>query len=342
MATADAGRVWMVAQDGQQYGPYTQEEVRQYVQAGNLKPTAQVWREGMQQWQPVATLLGGAAPVAHQPTMQHPAAHQHAAPQQQAGGYQQPGAYQQPQQQWQQPVGYQNPHTRSGRSGRGPWRFASAGALALVLLLMPLPWLRIQCAGEDVASQSGLQTMWGGNSPEGMMKEMADEAEKKGGGGGSSKSGMTVTKSGDSEDDIGAAPLMIVFGLLVVAGIVLGFASPRATLVLPILAGTALLVLAAQLAIGFPVEKKIKEANDKQAAMKKSTPSPGSSGDPFGGSGSPFGGSSSSSGPMLGGDMTMAVKYTPWLWIALLALVAAAGLAVAERMVRPPPKPGVA
>jgi hypothetical protein len=51
--------------NGQQMGPVTEEQLRQMVAAGTLSAESLVWKEGMAEWQPVATVLPGigGAPV---------------------------------------------------------------------------------------------------------------------------------------------------------------------------------------------------------------------------------------------------------------------------------------
>lgn len=54
----------LVNRNGQQLGPYTQEEASAAVQSGALSPTDLAWAEGTPSWVPLSTLIGGAAPVA--------------------------------------------------------------------------------------------------------------------------------------------------------------------------------------------------------------------------------------------------------------------------------------
>lgn len=61
-----------VSRNGQNYGPYTPDEVRQYLQSGHILPNDLAWHEGLANWEPVNRLaiLSGpaprpAAPAAH-------------------------------------------------------------------------------------------------------------------------------------------------------------------------------------------------------------------------------------------------------------------------------------
>lgn len=47
--------------NGQQAGPVSEEQLRQMVTTGSLKADTLVWREGMGEWQPFSTALGGVA-----------------------------------------------------------------------------------------------------------------------------------------------------------------------------------------------------------------------------------------------------------------------------------------
>ncbi|MBN2717871.1 MAG: zinc-ribbon domain-containing protein [Deltaproteobacteria bacterium] len=47
--------VWYVAVDGgEQQGPYTTDQMREYLQAGNVLPETYVWREGLEDWKMVS------------------------------------------------------------------------------------------------------------------------------------------------------------------------------------------------------------------------------------------------------------------------------------------------
>jgi hypothetical protein len=53
-----ANRTYTLARGGQRYGPYTLEQLRDYVNQGSVQPTDLVWCEGMTAWSPVSTVLG--------------------------------------------------------------------------------------------------------------------------------------------------------------------------------------------------------------------------------------------------------------------------------------------
>ena len=55
-----------VMRDGQQFGPYTIEDINAYLAQGTLLPTDQAWYEGAANWMPITEVPGvvhGAAPA---------------------------------------------------------------------------------------------------------------------------------------------------------------------------------------------------------------------------------------------------------------------------------------
>lgn len=56
LAPAQAPVAWYLGRDGQQFGPVNDAEFRRLFEARQLLPTDLVWREGFDEWQPVATL----------------------------------------------------------------------------------------------------------------------------------------------------------------------------------------------------------------------------------------------------------------------------------------------
>lgn len=58
MGDIAAMKQWYCIIGGQQYGPVSEEELRNWAQAGRIKLTDQVWSEGMPAWAP-ASAVGG-------------------------------------------------------------------------------------------------------------------------------------------------------------------------------------------------------------------------------------------------------------------------------------------
>ena len=61
----------LIDRNGQRMGPYTPEQVNDYLAAGSLLPTDSAWHEGMPAWGPLSTVQGvvmpGAAPPPPEP-----------------------------------------------------------------------------------------------------------------------------------------------------------------------------------------------------------------------------------------------------------------------------------
>jgi len=45
-------QVWYGAIGGKRAGPFTEDQMRQYILAAKIKPATLVWREGMDNWSP--------------------------------------------------------------------------------------------------------------------------------------------------------------------------------------------------------------------------------------------------------------------------------------------------
>ena len=50
-----------ISRDGQQFGPYTSEQVREYLSTGSVLPTDLAWHEGAADWLPVTDVMRGSA-----------------------------------------------------------------------------------------------------------------------------------------------------------------------------------------------------------------------------------------------------------------------------------------
>jgi uncharacterized RDD family membrane protein YckC len=50
-----------IDRNGQRFGPYDFETLRQYVSTGHVQPSDMAWTDGLPEWQPVSVLLGGSA-----------------------------------------------------------------------------------------------------------------------------------------------------------------------------------------------------------------------------------------------------------------------------------------
>jgi hypothetical protein len=64
--------LYHVSRNGQNYGPYTLEDLKRYVASGNILPTDMAKTDEMPDWIPVAQVLGAGAPVAPPQTPAYP------------------------------------------------------------------------------------------------------------------------------------------------------------------------------------------------------------------------------------------------------------------------------
>lgn len=160
-------------------------------------------------------------------------------------------------------------------SALSPLRYATPGQLIICIILFFLPWLEVQCNSQKekmafdmpkagakgetpkstaptwvtFASQSGMQAASGGVTFLGNQPGMND---KTGPGG----------KEAAPGKDSGSAPLLWLYPLAIVGGVVVGFAMPstkQRKLILAACCGVAFLVPTLQAVIGFPIEKAIEK-----------------------------------------------------------------------------------
>jgi hypothetical protein len=208
--------------------------------------------------------------------------------------------------------------------------------LLLVLLLSFLPWIEIGCenkvdtknllgslanqtgatnsaaftgGGKTVlASQSGIQIATGGHTDHNPIGDSQKDNVK----GGTTKAQAGPGQVGVDRDRPGAAPLLSIFFISILAAIVAGFAMPPGRiriLVLGALTGVALVVLLIQsLVLGFPA------VNDVAKQMKEAKAAQG----------------------LAGLDVAnLFVRYTVWYWLTWTLLLGAfITLAIEELLMR--------
>lgn len=116
---ADAGAEWFLARDGQQYGPIGDAELARLKGEGQILPTDLLWRDGLDEWQPAARLLG----IENQPPAAPPERQQDTAQAQQRASSRQQAPHgperQQQQQQYVPPS--PSPDQAAAQQGQG-WR----------------------------------------------------------------------------------------------------------------------------------------------------------------------------------------------------------------------------
>jgi hypothetical protein len=207
-------------------------------------------------------------------------------------------------------------------------RFVSPSILVFALFLFLLPWVDLRCEAKPgfgsnfgakepgvrgssapaggsltVFYQSGLQSTWGEVSLSGYL-----EGRRFGGGGQAFGNGGQALEDQVSRTD--PAPMMIGYGLCLLAGIVLGYAmrsSKRKGVLLGGICLTACGLLMVQTIVGFPFFKSFEGKHATILAAIGVDPS----------------------------QVTLATGYTPFFYLAILTTVAAFLLAVIEPAVAP-------
>ena len=174
------------------------------------------------------------------------------------------------------------------------------GTSIAALFLFFLPWLEISCSEKSIATQSGVQIIYGSGS-------VSDGLNSLGG-----KSGDSTKVSEKPKESMGFSLLVGIAFLCVIGSVVFSFRnllnpsdkSAKLALLLPTIALVCLLL---QLMIGFPIKKKMTEAMSENQSEQKIS----SEGDPLAGLGQ------SMAGAMM---MAIQVKKTPFFYFELFSL----------------------
>jgi hypothetical protein len=246
-------------------------------------------------------------------------------------------------------VGGPLPRRRPERpSGNWAWRWCSPSMLLLSLLLLPLPFLGVQCEGPgmtmNLINQSGLQVMVGGHSIDSSIERFQKQMQ---GMGVPVNAGQGPFGGGAASPDlkVKAAWCVAIIPFLLLAGIAVGLAVRPTGLRVPLVASAvfgALVLLFIQMAVGFPLDKEVRDAIDRE--MKRGQQqfnalggAPG--GNPFGAPGAggapfppmrpnPFAGPGAQANAMA--REMVRTRYTAWFWIWLVLIVGSLGPLVGE------------
>lgn len=183
-------------------------------------------------------------------------------------------------------------------------RIASPSYLLLALLMFPLPWVKVQCAHDEPAASPLLVRARPGKLSHRLLPRSDTETLV-------SQSGLQAALGTCSIPDPGqdstkkekelaahmsASPLMAAWGALVLGGWLAGFLLPLGRLRLAAVgacAAAAVLLLAAQVHVGFPIETALEDggAGPPPAEPARDT----------------------------GRDGAFYSAYTPWLFVAALS-----------------------
>jgi hypothetical protein len=182
----------------------------------------------------------------------------------------------------------------------------SPSLLLMALVLFPLPWIEVRCNGpvtangpRVVAEQSGWQAARGTVSERPLVESFGSETERK----------EWRAKVEKADGEVSASWCAAIFAALAAAGLLGGVllrAGERRRAVVMACGLGAGLVLLGQMWAGFPVERELQRAQPGEVRV----------GEWF---------TIKSSGPP-----ALEVRYTVWLWLSVVAVLGAGGVAAAE------------
>ena len=180
-----------------------------------------------------------------------------------------------------------------------PGKLVSPAFFLLSILMFLLPWVDVRCNGFTAATQSGLQSCFGTFSEAVGAGDMRLQNQP----------GFAMNNHVD------AAPLMWFYGLLLLAGLILGLALPIGMARLTALASCAIVafVLAViQLSIGFPIGDLVNRANANGMLQQQLRQQPMPMPVPI-------------FGPRAGQPNLVWVSTTPWFWLGILTTLGVTG-----------------
>jgi hypothetical protein len=180
------------------------------------------------------------------------------------------------------------------------------GSIFSALILFLFPWVEIQCSEKTMATQSGLQVIYGGGTPSEGMEAFSGES----GSASPVREAKSKSPTTDSRESMGYAPLVaLALGVIIVA---FGFSfmavfrrDPVADRLASVLPAVALGLLLIQLMVGFPASKQMRQAVSEAATESKQD------------SGGMDGLGSSMTAAMM---MNMRIQTKPAFYLELLAL----------------------
>lgn len=169
---------------------------------------------------------------------------------------------------------------------------------ALVLFLFP--WLDVQCSAKSFATQSGIQTIYGGATPTRDLKEFSNSVP-------SSKSAKETVSEMKKKESIDPSILAGIALLAVIGAVVLAFRhfiSSKKSDAVGILCAVALIVLIIQMMADFPIRSGLAEAMAQDSGSARSNDS--------------FANAGNEMAKML--LLQIQIKYRPAFYLELLAL----------------------
>jgi hypothetical protein len=180
------------------------------------------------------------------------------------------------------------------------------GTILAAIILFFVPWLEVKCAGNRLMYQTGVDAVLNRVSPDDNLEQMSKM------GNGPKKDFSSKDLGKDSNYSILAA--VALCAAVIAFGTALGQSSRRLS---GVFAAVALGCLGAQAIVGFPFKSAVTKQLDE---MKDKTMARGKTGEPNPGE--------EMAKAMMGGNMGMAIDYSPWFYaeLGLLGLAALMGL----------------
>jgi hypothetical protein len=190
-----------------------------------------------------------------------------------------------------------------------PGKLVSPGFFLFAILMFLLPWVEVRCNGFTAASQSGLQSCFG------TFTEAIGMAERHL----QNQPGFAM-----NNEHVKPAPLMWLYGMLILMGFILGLALPVGVPRLTALGACAILafvIAVIQLAIGFPIADVAGRANADVNLRRQIEQQPFPMPMPI------FGPQ-----PVRGGNLVW-ISTTPWFWFGILMTLGVTGALALEHVV---------
>ena len=221
-------------QNEQQVGPYTEEQITSMLANGDIAATDMIWHEGLPDWKPIQEVIALNPAATPAPPSAPPASAVQTA----------------------------------GNDNMSLFRKIRVASLLGALALFLMPWVDIQCSGTSLATQSGVQIIYGGSSPSEQMQGMGQGME--------GQSGATVEMNADSEESMGYGPLVGLALLLVIVATIMSFVALKgdggaADKFAGILPAAALGLLVIQLLIGFPAKREMMQSMKEGAQQSENS-----------------------------------------------------------------------
>ena len=187
-----------------------------------------------------------------------------------------------------------------------PWSYGSPAGLFLALLLFLLPWIEVRCdrpiansGSRTLVEQSGLQAAYGGYWENPVFQTARKERESR----------LGKTPATADQTTMSWAPLMVLYPILLLAGILCGFIVQNSFLRsvgLMACSASSLVLLYLQAHRGFPLEQAVNNPLARDATAEEMVRS------------------------ALETSKLVEMRHTGWFWLTVAAVLASLSAACVE------------